>query len=83
MPGGDVLCHRIAQRLRAVEIWETLGQVQRAGFGSELRHAGEDGGAYGGEFAREHSAGSGHLAKDQAATPCVTSGRRSIRGGRP
>ncbi|MCY1363578.1 hypothetical protein D9M69_503460 [compost metagenome] len=53
--GGDVPGHRLAQRRRAVEVGEPLGQVERAGFHGELGHAGEDGGADLGQFAGEHS----------------------------
>ena len=43
MTEGDVLTHCIEQTLRTIEIGKTLGQIERAGFGGELRHGGENG----------------------------------------
>ena len=42
MPTGNVPTNRIAQRLRAVEIRKTLGQVDGAGLRRELRHLREN-----------------------------------------
>ncbi|MNP41170.1 hypothetical protein D3C76_1348580 [compost metagenome] len=56
MPLHDVPADRLAQRERAVEIGETLGQVERTALGGELGHAGEDGGADIRQLAGEHTA---------------------------
>ncbi|MDT4860211.1 hypothetical protein FQZ97_947570 [compost metagenome] len=55
MPRGHMPADRVAQSLRTIEIREALGQIERAGFHGELRHAGEDGGADVRQLAVDHS----------------------------
>ncbi len=54
MPGGNMPADRLTQGLRTIEIGKALGQVERAGFHGELRHAGEDGSADLRQFADDH-----------------------------
>lgn len=74
-PFQDMARHCFTQRLRPVEIGKALGQVDRPGIQSELRHAREDGGADVGQFAGEHRDFLGESCKLQA------SGRKQKRLG--
>ncbi|MCY1417237.1 hypothetical protein D9M71_327660 [compost metagenome] len=56
MSGTDMPADRIEQCLRAVEIGETLGQVQGAGLRGELGHGGKDGRADVRQLATDHGA---------------------------
>lgn len=57
MATGNMFAHRVEQGLGAIEIGETLGEVQRTGLRSELRHGGENGGADIRQLAGDHSVG--------------------------